>query len=169
MGSKEYTVIKIFLKAAVLVLIILSIYFIVHPAACGNFLAGRITNPADTNPAVQTPAGDHGNVLSPSGDKPLRRMESSPAQEEAVKGISDTNTLQEFAPAKYTQQDIDLAVAMRYVELEREYSHNKEMGKESAKEIAYIVMDEFELTPEEWEAFLQRATADNLFDRVRAE
>lgn len=163
--------IKIFLKAAVLVLIILSIYFIVHPAACGNLLAGRITNPADTNPAVQTPAGDHGNVLSPAGDKPLRHMESAPEKQDAVKGVVDTNTLQdeEFVPAKYTQQDMDMAIAMRYVELEREYSNDKEMSKEGAKEIAYIVMDEFELTPEEWDSFLQRATADNLFDRVRAE
>ena len=28
-------------------------------------------------------------------------------------------------------------------------------------------MDDFELTPAEWEAFLQRATADNLFEKVR--
>lgn len=28
-------------------------------------------------------------------------------------------------------------------------------------------MDDFELTPEEWEDFLQRATKSNLFDKVR--
>jgi hypothetical protein len=28
-------------------------------------------------------------------------------------------------------------------------------------------MDDFELTPAEWEAFLQRATVDNLFEKVR--
>ena len=35
---------KILLKAAILVFIILSIYFIVNPAACSNLMMGRVTN-----------------------------------------------------------------------------------------------------------------------------
>ena len=91
--------------------------------------------------------------------------------------VTDTNSaLQNQQPATtapapsekpYTQADIDYAIASRYVELENEYLAKKKDIKNAAKEISYIVMDDFELTPSEWEAFLQRATVDNLFEKVR--
>lgn len=156
--------IKIIFKSIVLVFIILSVYFIVHPAACSNWIAGRVTNPTDMEPGIRLRGvGDHGNMLAPAQDRPLRQeaapvVPAAPAQEKPADS---------FEPAVYTQEDVDRAIAMRYVDLEREYAKSSAMGKDSAKEIAYVVMADFELTPEEWEAFLQRATAVDLFNQVR--
>lgn len=174
---------KILVKAAVLVFIILSIYFIVNPSACSNFLMGRVTNETENQISQPAEADDHGEMFTPSGDKPLRtepqqqeqteETESAPQQE--VTGITDTNTLTEeqqpaadVAPA-YSQEDIDYAIASRYVELENEYAKLGKTGKDIAKELSYTVMDDFELTQQEWEAFLARATASNLFEKVRQE
>ena len=159
--------IKIFLKAAILVFIILSIYFIVNPSACSNLMMGRVTNSPDTEPRIDLPAAtaDHSEMFTPSGDQPL---DKSANKEQKVEGITDTNALvKDNAGEEYSQEDIDYAVASRYVELENEYAQSKKATKDTAKEISYQVMDDFELTPEEWEAFLQRATKSNLFDKVR--
>lgn len=174
-------VLKIFGKAAVLVFIILSIYFIVNPSACSNLLAGRVVNtPRNEHPQIHPsmpPA--RGEVLAPAGDKPDTTGNVAPAAK-----VTDTNSMppesftipiEEPEPAAdaastYTQDDIDYAVASRYVELEREYiKENKPLGKDVSREISYIVMDDFEMSPQEWESFLTRATASNLFNKVREE
>ena len=169
--------VKIFLKAAVLVFIILSIYFIVNPSACSNLLAGRVVNtPPVENPQINPsvppaqeemliPAGD----LNPQDLPSAQEVISAPAaQEDEAEEQEASASLEEDFP--YTQEDIDYAVASRYVELEREYiKENKAMGKESSREISSIVMDDFEMSPEEWEAFLTRATSSNLFNKVREE
>ena len=177
-------VLKILLKAALLVFIILSIYFIVNPAACTNLMLGRVTNSVDTEPIVEQPADDHGELFTPAGDKPLRvDPDAASAQTETVsetpapvqtstgtvEGVIDTNTLKEAEIPTYSQEDIDYAVASRYVELENEYAKDKKIGKDTAKEISYKVMDDFEMSAEEWEAFLQRATETNLFNKIRTE
>ena len=175
-------VLKIFGKAAVLVFIILSIYFIVNPSACSNLLDGRVVNtPRSENPQIHPsmpPA--RGDVLLPAGDMPEAGVKTGPVQ-----GVTDTNSLLEEAAttaeedsaapetdaqAAYSQEDIDYAVASRYVELEREYiKEKKPLGKDASREISYIVMDDFEMSPQEWESFLTRATASNLFNKVREE
>ena len=90
-----------------------------------------------------------------------------------MSGITDTNTLseQQAQPplTSYSQDDIDYAIASRYVELENEYAKLGKTGKDIAKEISYTVMDDFEMTQSEWESFLERATASNLFNKVRKE
>lgn len=150
---------KILVKAAILVFIILSVYFIVHPQACSNLAMGRVTHTTDKVPAVE----DHGELFTPVGDQPLH---TAPAD---AQGVFDTNTLNEPQPAasQYSQEDIDYAIASRYVELEGEYAKNKIVGKDASKEISSTVMDDFELSKEEWEAFLQRATSSDLFSKVR--
>ena len=55
------------------------------------------------------------------------------------------------------------------MELENEYAKLGKTGKDIAKEISYTVMDDFEMTQSEWESFLERATASNLFNKVRKE
>ncbi len=170
---------KILLKAALLVFIILSIYFIVNPAACTNLMLGRVTNSTDKEPVIEQPTDAHNELFTPTGDKPLRTDPATPATPAAaepvqpstgtVEGVIDTNTLKEAEIPTYSQEDIDYAVASRYVELENEYAKDKKIGKDTAKEISYKVMDDFELTPEEWEAFLQRATETNLFNKIRTE
>lgn len=169
--------IKILIKAAVLVFIILSVYFIVNPSACSNFMMGRVTNTGDTHPDAQFQEQDHGEMFVPTGDRPLAEPHSTPSahtqeeQDNPVTGVTDTNSLaqeHEHEPM-YSQEEIDYAIASRYVELENEYTRQNKMGKNTAKEISYIVMDDFELTPQEWEAFLERATASNLFNKVRTE
>lgn len=193
--------VKILLKAAVLVFIILSIYFIVNPSACSNLLAGRVVNtPPVENPQINPsmppaqeelliPAGDQNVQDIPSAQEVILSPETDSAQEQedsimllqSAEAEPDTSTdnkntdeaetsaiLGEDSP--YTQEDIDYAVASRYVELEREYiKENKALGKESSREISSIVMDDFEMSPEEWEAFLTRATSSNLFNKVREE
>lgn len=177
---------KIFGKAAVLVFIILSIYFIVNPSACSNLLAGRVVNtPRSEQPQIHPsmpPA--RGEVLPPAGDKPSPAAQTAPdAQADPEADLTDsvlppqslTIPVEETAPevtpqTAYSQEDIDYAVASRYVELEREYlKENKPLGKEASREISYIVMDDFEMSPQEWESFLTRATASNLFNKVREE
>lgn len=164
---------RILLKSALLVFIILSIYFIVNPSACSNVLMGRMAIPADELAQDQA-AGQHGELFVPAGDRPLR-SDNTPATPgskqdgDKVVGVTDTNTLTEKQEPRYSQEDIDYAVASRYVELENEYTRQGKTGKEFAKEISATVMEDFEMTEDEWEAFLERATASNLFDKVRAE
>ena len=172
--------VKIILKTIILVFIILSIYFIVNPSACANFMMGRVTNVTDTQPTQELLPGEHERLFAPSGDKPLARAphaeplpgeepQTYPGQEPPVVGITDTNTMKEPAMPTYSQDDIDYAVASRYVELEQEYAKLGKSGKDAAKEISAVVMDDFELSQQEWEAFLERATASNLFNKVRSE
>lgn len=161
---------KILFKSAILVFIILSIYFIVNPAACSNLMMGRVTNSTDMEPALQNNSSIHGEMFAPSGDQPLENAPASAESDAAASRIADM--LDEPAPAPapapaYSQEDIDYAVASRYVELENEYARQNKKGKDAAKEISYTVMDDFELTQPEWEAFLQRATQTNLFNKVR--
>lgn len=152
---------KILLKSAILIFIILSVYFIVHPSACSNLMMGRVTNPIGNEP-VETDMDNRRELLIPQGDTPL------PATN--TQGVFDTNTMNEQQEgASYSQEDIDYAIASRYVELENEYAQKNTVGKDTAKEISSIVMDDFELTQQEWESFLQRATTSNLFNKVRNE
>lgn len=166
---------KILFKSVILVFIILSIYFIVNPAACSNLMMGRVTNSTDMEPTLQNNSSMHGEMFVPAGDQPLETAPAAyPASAEptaaATARIADM--LDEPAPAPvpaYSQEDIDYAVASRYVELENEYARQNKTGKDVAKEISYTVMDDFELTQPEWEAFLQRATQTNLFNKVRSD
>ncbi|MGN1058361.1 MAG: hypothetical protein ACI4Q7_03305 [Candidatus Avelusimicrobium sp.] len=156
---------KILLKAVILVFIILSIYFIVHPAACSNLMLGRVTNSSDKEIILEHTADVHREMFIPAGD---RAQKGDPA---AQPSVFDTNTLNnEMLPVPtYSQEDIDYAVASRYVELENNYAKENRKGKDAAKEISYIVMDDFELTQQEWEDFLRRATQSNLFNKVRSD
>lgn len=171
--------IKILVKAFILVCIILSIYFIVNPSACSNLMSGRVVNSMEELPTFLPKDKDHSELLTPTGDQPLQTEAAKPAEkpavtkpEETTPAVTDTNSTQPAAEPQgptYTQADIDYAIASRYVELENEYSSKNKDTKNAAKEISYIVMDDFELTPSEWEAFLQRATTENLFEKVRQE
>ncbi|MBP5403684.1 MAG: hypothetical protein J6Y17_01170 [Elusimicrobiaceae bacterium] len=190
--------IKILLKALILVCIILSIYFIVNPSACSNLMSGKVVNSREELPTFVPKEQNHSELLTPKGDQPLRQ-EQQPAEDRATEQpentegvganvqteaaeqqpeqtatpVTDTNSLQTPAPAEqkpgYSVAEMDYAIANRYVELENEYIKQKKDMKKAAQEISYIVMDDFEMTPSEWEAFLQRATVDNLFEKVRAE
>ncbi|MBO5911319.1 MAG: hypothetical protein J6Q05_03905 [Elusimicrobiaceae bacterium] len=189
--------IKILIKALILICIILSIYFIVNPSACSNLMSGKVVNSMEKVPTFVPKDQDHSELLTPAGDQPVKADEKptkttpveqqpapetvtteEPAQtdESSAPAVTDTNSVQEaqqvaqeVAKEAYTQEQADYALAARYVELENEYISKKKDTKNAAKEISYIVMDDFELTPSEWEAFLQRATAENLFEKVRAE
>lgn len=190
--------IKMLLKTLILICIILSIYFIVNPSACSNLMNGKAVNAREELPTFVPKDQDHSELLTPTGDEPLRSKEKAipapseqpvPATEQpatvapaatqastqTVSGVTDTNTLQAqpqaAAPEKpgYTVAETDYAIASRYVELENEYLKQKKDMKKAAQEISYIVMDDFEMTPAEWEAFLQRATVENLFEKVRQE
>lgn len=198
--------IKMLLKTLILICIILSIYFIVNPSACSNLMSGKAVNAREELPTFVPKDQDHSELLTPTGDEPLRSEEKAtptpaetpaPATEQpaavepaatqastqtvtqastqTVSGVTDTNTLQAQPQAatpekpSYTVAETDYAIASRYVELENEYLKQKKDMKKAAQEISYIVMDDFEMTPAEWEAFLQRATVENLFEKVRQE
>ena len=162
--------VKILLKAAVLFFIILSIYLIVHPSACSNWIAGRETVAPGEGVVVewQHPMSEQPETLSaPSSVSEAAVSENGQGQE----GVFDTNTINTESALQpvYSQQDIDYAIASRYVELEREYAQNQPVGKDSSREISFIVMDDFEMSPTEWEDFLTRATAADLFNKIRQE
>ena len=151
-------------KSGVLLLIILSVFFIANPSACSNLLAGRETNgpTKSQGQGQQAPLQEDQQSLSIEGEESA----ASPAQEQ---GIFDTNSMNAAPSQTFSQQDIDYAIASRYVELEREYAQTQPVGKDSSKEISFIVMDDFEMSPAEWESFLSRATETDLFNRVRKE
>ena len=88
---------------------------------------------------------------------------------EWISATDEKHPAQEQTAPSYSQDDVDYAIASRYVELENEYAKLNKTGKDVAKEISYKVMDDFELSQKEWEAFLERATANNLFNKVRTE
>ena len=152
--------IKILVKAAILVCIILSIYFIVNPSACSNLINGRVVNSMDTVPVPQQHRTDTNELFTPTGDKPKVETKTE---------VTSQKDEQAPAASEYSQDDIDYAIASRYVELENEYAKEGKDVTAAAKDISYQVMDDFEMTPSEWEAFLQRATASNLFDKIRQE
>lgn len=161
--------IRILIKAFILVCIILSIYFIVNPSACSNLINGRVVNTTSESFKQQEPTVEKNELLGPAGDKTDEQntqKEPSAGDETAAQGNTAETTAAD-ATGGYTQEEIDRAIAGRYVELEREYAQKGMDEKDMAKEISYTVMDDFELTPSEWEAFLQRATASNLFEEVR--
>ena len=155
--------IKILFKAAILVCIILSIYFIVNPSACSNLINGRVVNSMDTVVQPQVPPHNASELFTPAGDKTTK-----PAADHVQPATQD-NKVVPADEAGYTQEDIDYAIANRYVELENEYAKQNKDTQAAAKDISYVVMDDFEMTPSEWDAFLQRATASNLFEKVRQE
>lgn len=164
---------KILIKSAILVFIILSIYFIINPVACSNFMMGRVTRVEGQQPTDEFLLEDHSHLFVPAGDSPLQPATETaipvgPKTEEAEKPEATAADASKTQPA-YSQSEIDYAIASRYVELENEYAKQHKTGKNTAKEISYIVMDDFELTQQEWEAFLERATASNLFNKIRAE
>ncbi len=163
---------KILLKAAVLFLIVLSIYLIINPMACSNMLAGRErTDWSDIGrDRAMHPMGERRDRVSPTAEKQDQDELLAPENDEWGEGIFDTNAMkQETRQPTYSQQDIDRAIATRYVELEREYAGDNKSGKDRSRELAMQVMDDFEMTPEEWESFLSRATASDLFNQIRQE
>ncbi len=169
MKNKEDLVLKILLKAAVLFLIVISIYCIVHPAACSNLLAGReMIAPTD---AKQSHAGkassEQTQTIQQSG---VSAQDGAFIPNSDELEIFDTNTMkQSAAQPTYSQQEIDYAIASYYVEQEREYARHHALGKDSSREISFMVMDTFQMSPAEWDAFLSRATASDLFNKVRQE
>lgn len=128
--------------------------------------------PAD-KPAKITPADGQmpqpQTVVGSQQEQSVSGQTEPAIQDTPVAGILDTNSLQSQAAQlkQRSQAEKDYAIANRYVELEKQYLDQHKDSKNVAKDIAYIVMDDFELTPTEWEAFLQRATAANLFEQVR--
>ena len=161
--------IKIIVKAVILVCIILSIYFIVNPSACSNLLSGRVVNSTEQVPVQGPKENTQSELLTPTGDKPLSNQPAAAGTETDNSQPAPVVTGETSDAATYSQADIDYAIASRYVELENQYAKNHKDTKNAAKDISYIVMDDFELTPAEWEAFLQRATQSNLFEKVRQE
>ena len=151
---------KILVKAAVLFLIVVNVYLIVNPHACSNMLAGRerVEPAAGTQAQWRHPMQESGQTMDPGAaekttptEKPLEKPQAQVVQ------------------PSYSQEDIDYAIANRYVELEYDYARGEEVSKELAHKISSQVMEDFEMTPEEWNSFLARATASGLFEKVRLE
>ena len=162
---------KILFKALVLLLIVISVYLIVHPQACSNMLAGR--------ERVAPGPGEEVHWRHPMAEptRDLSKPQRSPsaademlAEDEALRGENKPHA-QAVAPEQktYSQDDIDYAIASRYVELEREYAGQGQKGKDMLQNLSTVVMKDFEMTPAEWDSFVARATASNLFDKVRQE
>ncbi len=161
---------KILLKAIVLFLIVLSVYLIVHPQACSNMLAGRETVlPVEGEAAEwRHPMAEPGrSITDPSEQSVLDRDELfTPVKSEDTAAVQDPAQPTDIHQ-KYSQDEIDYAIASHYVELEREYARTKTIGKDTATELSHKVMEDFHLSSAEWEAFLARATATGLFEKAR--
>jgi len=173
-------VLKILLKAAILFLIVVSVYLIVNPHACSNMLAGRVrTLPADGEKVEwHHPMEETGQTISKPSENPapvdeMLDDEFAPAPAAEDKKSTETATdkpADKPARLNYSQEDIDYAIASRYVELEREYAADDQLvGKDLSRKLSYTVMEDFEMTPQEWDDFLARATASGLFEKIRQE
>jgi len=158
---------KILGKSGVLFLIIMSVYFIVHPQACSNMLSGK----QNSSPAAAT----ENKETKPSAAEPQQNITDKPQRyEPEQEGWFNTtgepakngSTMQDLQQS-FSQEDIDYAIASRYVELEREYSRTHPLNKEASTELSYIVMDDFGMSPAEWQSFMTRATASDLFEKAR--
>ena len=150
---------KILVKAAVLFLIVVNVYLIVNPHACSNMLAGRerVEPAAGTQAQWRHPMQESGQTIEPGA------QQTAPAEKSLEKPQA------QVVQPSYSQEDIDYAIANRYVELEYDYARGEEVSKELAHKISSQVMEDFEMTPEEWNSFLTRATAAGLFEKVRLE
>lgn len=178
---------KILLKSVVLFLIVLSVYLIIHPQSCANMLAGRermapvsgaegtpqhpMAEPKPTITAQPVKENIDQNELFEPQTTNADALQPATATQKAPFAVYDSDCVPGSTgcptTAKYSQEDYDYAVASRYVELEREYSQRHTIGKDTATELSYIVMDDFGMTPEEWNSFLSRATQTDLFEKAR--
>ena len=156
---------KILLKAAVLFFIVVSVYLIVNPHACSNMLAGRVRVEPTVGGDVQWrhPMEEPGQTIGGSSEK------AAPADEMLDEKVAPESAASTAYQPAYSQEEIDYAIAQRYVELEREYAANEQIGKDISQKIATTVMGDFEMTAQEWDAFLARAVASGLFEKVRQE
>ncbi len=160
---------KILFKALILFLIVISVYLIVHPHACSNMLAGRVRTLPEEGVGVEWrhPMEESRQTITDSPKPAATSDEMFVAdQTDEASTKSSTNTVSQPV---YSQAVMDYAIASHYVMLEREYGAGKEIGKDEARKLSYAVMEDFELTPAEWEDFLARATASGLFEKVRKE
>ena len=163
---------KILFKAFVLLLIVISVYLIVHPQACSNMLAGRerVTPAYGEDVQWRHPMAEPTKDLSAPANNVSATDEMLTDTATEPKTSAEPKTENTARSQKiYSQEDIDYAIASRYVELEREYAGNKQEGKEMLQNLSTVVMKDFEMTQAEWDAFLARATASDLFDKVRQE
>ena len=159
---------KVLGKSAVLFLIIMSVYFIVHPQACSNMLSGQKNSTPATATEKQEPQSPTAEPQQNVTDKPQRY---EPAQEgwfntTGEQPAQSSSSMQDLQQS-FSQDDIDYAIASRYAELEREYTRTHPLTKEASTELSYIVMDDFGMSPAEWQSFMNRATASDLFEKAR--
>ena len=63
--------IRILIKALILVCIILSIYFIVNPSACSNLINGRVVNTTNESLKQKETTSQTSELQEPAGDKPV--------------------------------------------------------------------------------------------------
>ena len=149
-------------------LIILSVYFLINPSACSNLLQGKQTSDTASSQPQETPAAGEPQQHITSSEQSGKTDEMLEPVEEG-KGVFDTNTMheQQAEQPSYSQDDLDYAKASYYVELEQEYAKTHPVHQDASREISFMVMEKFRMTQSEWESFLARATASDLFSRVR--
>lgn len=183
------TIVNILAKAAVLLVILFCIFFIIYPHACQNLSMGRMEPDAKGSDApaslqLSSAAGREADKKAPIA---IEEEEDDMAGEEgaSVEGIKDTNTMQSpkamegvyvtdnpfesLDTSEMTQDEYDYLVIQRYAALEERYLALHPNDKDSAVAIAAEVMKEAALDEADWQEILAKATENNWFDKARKE
>lgn len=149
------TFVNILARAALLILILFCVFFIIYPHACQNFSMG------------------HWEPDVPHEQAPPAVNLVTPAAREAAAGNMDIyvsdNPFATLNTEGMTQDEYDYMVVQRYVELEARYSAKHPNDKDSSVVIAGEVMREAGLEEEDWQEILAKATANNWFAIARRE
>ncbi|MGB2578569.1 ADP-heptose:LPS heptosyltransferase [Elusimicrobium simillimum] len=176
------------MKAAILVIIILCIFFIVYPHACDNMMTGNMADdpsitdinrhvspaklepkPAPAPPAM-TPAPKDGGEPQPQVDENGQYIYVHPEGEGKTVTIpQDTlSDQEELIKRQQAEQDaFDFDVIKRYVEVEKEYLASHPNDRNTANIVTAKVMQEKQLTAEDWQEIVLKANERGWFKELR--
>ncbi|ACC97758.1 hypothetical protein Emin_0194 [Elusimicrobium minutum Pei191] len=172
----------ILIKTVILVTIVMCTFFIVYPNACQNYWSdNRTEDPSilDINKPLKPVNSDTKAMedAMPSDDN----FADSPAQTAPAKGDKNYIKVHEPEPQaepgsdqeelikkQQAEQDaFDYEVVKRYVAIEKEYLANHPNDKNASIVITAQVMQEAQITQEDWNEIILKGTDKGWFNELR--
>jgi len=167
--KKAPSLVVILFKALILVLVVLVIFFIAYPHACVNLVEGRQTE-INSSQEINKPLIQESKDVAPSAQPNVTVI-----QQEAQPAATVTPTAQPPAQtAQTTVQDsstaldaLDYEIVKRYVEIEKTYLQSHPNDSTSAAAITQQVMNENQLTADDWKEIVLKANDRGWFTQLR--
>ncbi|WP_428897308.1 hypothetical protein Dip518_001095 [Parelusimicrobium proximum] len=155
------SIVKILLKAAALVAILIVVFLLLYPHACTNFLRGEKADPGSV-PASEQPSKD--KPLVTQGDTPVHDDGSYPD----VTGGDDDGIVMFDVKDYDDANQRDYQIAKRYLELEYAATTAKgPLDKEASEKLIDQVVKEFGITDEYWNEVVDKANARGWIEMIR--